>query len=438
MQLHTIWKLSKIELLSYFLAKPSSTLTRVSELSDTSSDSLSLISNHDNNSWPGTGDNSQGPWEGHLRFAGPLATLMKQQEQSMRQQEQSLKQQEEILRSFKDHSSGSSSYHGNPGGGSTLFTTAISQVEPLLLQEIIESQNKDEQVLAMITRLKNCETLPRAAHGWRRSALGREAGRWSAMLLLGGWALAAAGWMLLDTSTARVLGAVSVEEEGKTFFNPNTSRSSVQVPLRFRFLSGSGTLRHHRSLPSLRFVADALSISSGDFEFELEVPYLRYENATQEWNGSTIHDTCCIFKGLPKAESDQKEQAVEFAKPVLEDLNQYWHGKNLNGVLIPACFSFLSLTTAVNPSRSRIRLLIRTIGSACLAFFSLCLEISDGKLLKIDRMREMMNVGENRVQNGVLDCPESKFEENFLSVELVDSSRYAMERLRVLRGVAVQ
>ncbi|KAD2804559.1 hypothetical protein E3N88_37936 [Mikania micrantha] len=47
----------------------------------------------------------------------------------------------------------------------------------------------------------------------------------------------------------------------------------------------------------------------------------------------------------------------------------------------------------------------------------------------------MMNVGENRVQNGVLDCPESKNEENFLSVERVDSSRYAMHAkyLRFLR-----
>ncbi|KAD3336607.1 hypothetical protein E3N88_32126 [Mikania micrantha] len=45
----------------------------------------------------------------------------------------------------------------------------------------------------------------------------------------------------------------------------------------------------------------------------------------------------------------------------------------------------------------------------------------------------MMNVGENRVQNGVLDCPESKNEEKFLSIELLDSSRYEKARLRVLR-----
>ncbi|KAD5960798.1 hypothetical protein E3N88_12270 [Mikania micrantha] len=47
----------------------------------------------------------------------------------------------------------------------------------------------------------------------------------------------------------------------------------------------------------------------------------------------------------------------------------------------------------------------------------------------------MRNVGENRVQNGVLDCPKSKNEEKFLSVGRLDSSRYAMEvGLRVLRG----
>ncbi|KAD5507841.1 hypothetical protein E3N88_15544 [Mikania micrantha] len=49
-------------------------------------------------------------------------------------------------------------------------------------------------------------------------------------------------------------------------------------------------------------------------------------------------------------------------------------------------------------------------------------------------MREMMNMGENRVQNGVLDCSESKNEEKFLSVEQLDSSRYAEAGLRVLRG----
>ncbi|KAD2805582.1 hypothetical protein E3N88_38959 [Mikania micrantha] len=49
-------------------------------------------------------------------------------------------------------------------------------------------------------------------------------------------------------------------------------------------------------------------------------------------------------------------------------------------------------------------------------------------------MREMMNVVENRVQNGVLDCPKSKNEEKFLSVDRMGSSRYAMEGLRILRG----
>ncbi|KAD6796593.1 hypothetical protein E3N88_07489 [Mikania micrantha] len=39
----------------------------------------------------------------------------------------------------------------------------------------------------------------------------------------------------------------------------------------------------------------------------------------------------------------------------------------------------------------------------------------------------MMNVGENRAQNGVTDCPESRNEENFQSIELLDSSRYAMK-----------
>ncbi|KAD6119279.1 hypothetical protein E3N88_10550 [Mikania micrantha] len=49
-------------------------------------------------------------------------------------------------------------------------------------------------------------------------------------------------------------------------------------------------------------------------------------------------------------------------------------------------------------------------------------------------MLEMMNVSKNRVQNGVLDCPESKNEENFLSIELLDSSRYSKDMLRVLGG----
>ncbi|KAD4983017.1 hypothetical protein E3N88_19688 [Mikania micrantha] len=34
---------------------------------------------------------------------------------------------------------------------------------------------------------------------------------------------------------------------------------------------------------------------------------------------------------------------------------------------------------------------------------------------------------ENRAQNGVTDCPESRNEENFQSIELLDSSRYATE-----------
>ncbi|KAD5318262.1 hypothetical protein E3N88_18208 [Mikania micrantha] len=45
----------------------------------------------------------------------------------------------------------------------------------------------------------------------------------------------------------------------------------------------------------------------------------------------------------------------------------------------------------------------------------------------------MRNVGENRAQNGVLDCPKSKNEEKFLSIGRLDTSRYAMEGLRVLR-----
>ncbi|KAD6119027.1 hypothetical protein E3N88_10298 [Mikania micrantha] len=55
-----------------------------------------------------------------------------------------------------------------------------------------------------------------------------------------------------------------------------------------------------------------------------------------------------------------------------------------------------------------------------------------------DRMkentREMMNVDENYVQNGILDCPEMKNEENFLSIELLASSRYAEAGLRVIGG----
>ncbi|KAC9988343.1 hypothetical protein E3N88_44975 [Mikania micrantha] len=45
----------------------------------------------------------------------------------------------------------------------------------------------------------------------------------------------------------------------------------------------------------------------------------------------------------------------------------------------------------------------------------------------------MMNVGENRALNGVLDCPESKNEEKFLSIGRKGSSRYAEVGLRVLR-----
>ncbi|KAD4584981.1 hypothetical protein E3N88_22582 [Mikania micrantha] len=50
-----------------------------------------------------------------------------------------------------------------------------------------------------------------------------------------------------------------------------------------------------------------------------------------------------------------------------------------------------------------------------------------------DSTREMVNVGENRARNGVTDCPESRNEENFQSMELLDSSRYATERLMILR-----
>ncbi|KAD6118776.1 hypothetical protein E3N88_10047 [Mikania micrantha] len=35
----------------------------------------------------------------------------------------------------------------------------------------------------------------------------------------------------------------------------------------------------------------------------------------------------------------------------------------------------------------------------------------------------MMNVGVNRARNGVTDCPELRNEENFQSIELLDSSR---------------
>ncbi|KAD4585391.1 hypothetical protein E3N88_22992 [Mikania micrantha] len=62
------------------------------------------------------------------------------------------------------------------------------------------------------------------------------------------------------------------------------------------------------------------------------------------------------------------------------------------------------------------------------------LGVDDGVMEAKDSMREMRNVGENCVQNGVLDCPKSKNEEKFLSVGRLDSSRYAMEGLRVLRA----
>ncbi|KAD6454275.1 hypothetical protein E3N88_08981 [Mikania micrantha] len=50
-----------------------------------------------------------------------------------------------------------------------------------------------------------------------------------------------------------------------------------------------------------------------------------------------------------------------------------------------------------------------------------------------ETIREMMNVGENRARNRVTDCPESRNEEKSQSMELLDSSRYATERLRILR-----
>ncbi|KAD4180050.1 hypothetical protein E3N88_28641 [Mikania micrantha] len=52
----------------------------------------------------------------------------------------------------------------------------------------------------------------------------------------------------------------------------------------------------------------------------------------------------------------------------------------------------------------------------------------------VDSTQEMMNVGENRVQNGVTDYLESKNEEKFLSIELLDSSWYAKDGMRVLGG----
>ncbi|KAD5803377.1 hypothetical protein E3N88_14737 [Mikania micrantha] len=46
----------------------------------------------------------------------------------------------------------------------------------------------------------------------------------------------------------------------------------------------------------------------------------------------------------------------------------------------------------------------------------------------------MVNVGENRARNGVMDCPKSWNEEKSQSIEFLDSSRYATKRLRILRG----
>ncbi|KAD3641080.1 hypothetical protein E3N88_30303 [Mikania micrantha] len=43
-------------------------------------------------------------------------------------------------------------------------------------------------------------------------------------------------------------------------------------------------------------------------------------------------------------------------------------------------------------------------------------------------MREMVNAGENRARNEVMDCSEAKNEEKFRSIGLVGSSRYAMDR----------
>nr|GEY38514.1 hypothetical protein [Tanacetum cinerariifolium] len=56
--------------------------------------------------------------------------------------------------------------------GTTLFTTAISHIEPLLLDRIIESQNKDVEVQHVIQKLKNGEILPRFK--WNRKWLVKE------------------------------------------------------------------------------------------------------------------------------------------------------------------------------------------------------------------------------------------------------------------------
>ncbi|KAD4982503.1 hypothetical protein E3N88_19174 [Mikania micrantha] len=47
----------------------------------------------------------------------------------------------------------------------------------------------------------------------------------------------------------------------------------------------------------------------------------------------------------------------------------------------------------------------------------------------------MVNVGENRARNGVTDCPESRNEGKFQSMEFLDSSRYTTKRLRILRDL---
>ncbi|KAD7117254.1 hypothetical protein E3N88_04522 [Mikania micrantha] len=45
--------------------------------------------------------------------------------------------------------------------GASLFTTAVSQVEPLLLDEIITSQQEDEQLQTMAQKIQGGEQLPR-------------------------------------------------------------------------------------------------------------------------------------------------------------------------------------------------------------------------------------------------------------------------------------
>ncbi|KAD2805602.1 hypothetical protein E3N88_38979 [Mikania micrantha] len=55
--------------------------------------------------------------------------------------------------------------------GATLFTTFVSHIEPLLLQQVIESQHHDELVQAMINKLKKGEPLPKL-HWNGKGALG--------------------------------------------------------------------------------------------------------------------------------------------------------------------------------------------------------------------------------------------------------------------------